>query len=60
MSTGENMSGRTMQITTNKGLCFYPYSKRKGQGFSVAQIIKKITKIQEITKWQGSKKTLMV
>lgn len=41
MSTGENVSGRIMQITINKGLCFYPYNKRNGQGFSVAQIIKR-------------------
>lgn len=56
MSVGENASGRTMQITINKDLCFYPYSKRKGQGFSVAQITKRLQRYKKLLKRQGSKK----
>lgn len=48
MSVGENASGRTMQITINKGLCFYPYSKRKGQGFSVGQITKILQRYKKL------------
>lgn len=55
MAAEENMSRRTMQLILNEDLGFRPYRKRKVQGLTTAQIVKRLQRCKKLLNRHGSK-----